>query len=49
MFTYVDTVGKLKKVTKDMEENNQSIDGIFDDFFDLTKEFGLKKLERKKK
>jgi len=48
MFGYGDNVGKLKKLTIDMEKNYQDIDGIFEDFFELTEEFGLKKIERKK-
>ena len=49
MFSYDDNVGKLKKITIDMEKGYQDIDGIFENFFELTKEFGLKKIKRKKK
>ena len=49
MFSYGDNVGKLKKLSIDMENNYQDIDGIFENFFEMTKEFGLKKIERKKK
>ena len=49
MFSYEDNVGKLKKITIDMEKGYQDIDGIFENFFKLTKEFGLKKIKRKKK
>jgi len=40
-------VGKHKKLTRDMEKNYLDIDGLVDDFFELTEEFGLKKIKRK--
>lgn len=47
VFDYEAIVGKQEKLTRDMKQNYLGVDGIIDQFFKLTAEFGLKKKEKK--
>tara|TARA_B100001996_G_scaffold366951_1_gene338135 strand:- start:584 stop:1657 length:1074 start_codon:yes stop_codon:yes gene_type:complete len=47
VFDYEAIVGKQEKLTRDMKQNYLGVDGIIDQFFKLTAEFGLKKKDKK--
>jgi hypothetical protein len=47
MFGLEDIVVRQKKLTRDLEKNHLDFDGLLDEFFGMTSEFGLKKKEKK--
>jgi len=47
MFGLEDIVVRQKKLTKDLEKNHIDFDGLLDEFFGMTSEFGLKKKDKK--
>jgi len=47
IFGLEDIVLKQKKLTRDLEKNHLDIDGLLDEFFGMTSEFGLKKKDKK--